>query len=259
MSFGGSFGHGRSHGCGCGPTRQRRSVRVVYGHSVPCFTIKVGEILDVTIDVSDEARFGTSEVGTAAPVPSFVSALDGSASTGNLSTSTVPPTRDSVDVLINAQDTNLMAGEVWRVDTDITLTDGRVVKRSFTVKVQTKAGSHCAPVSAAHCPETPAAPQPGVIISGSGQTVPITLSAGLFTLTPPNGATYATVQFHCPSVWTVTGATPSDVNSIGNQVTAGTLVVLQTRNEIDSFRFTGTNDGADPTQAFVEYYTAAPA
>ena len=74
----------------------------------------------------------------------------------------------------------------------------------------------------------------------------------------PFGATYATIQFHTHGVWTVTGATPSDVNSVGNQVSAGTTITLQNRNEIDSFRFTGSNDGVDFVQAFAEFYTGDP-
>lgn len=241
-----------SHGC-CG-TPARRSTRVVYGGSCPCFTVKVGEIIDVHIDVSDEAARGVTVV-TAAPVASFVSSLDGNASTGSLVTSIVPPDRATIDIMVNAQDTNLQAGEVWSVSSQVTLSDGRTFVRTFKIKVQADCNTGaCAPTASADN----ATPTTGVVISGSGATVPATLSAGVFYLTFPAGANFATVQFHTAGVYTLSGATPSDTNSIGVQVTAGTIITLQSGNEIASFRFTGTNDGADAVQAYAEYYTGNP-
>ena len=253
------YGHFNSSRSCCLPTRRRRSSRVVFGCSTPTFTVKIGEVVDVLIDMSDEA-FGVSDVVTAAPTISFVSAHDGSdASMGVVSATAQPPERNSVEIYVNTQDMNLAAGEVFKVTAEISMSDGRAFLRCFNIRLRSCANGavyqpHQVPES------TPAAePECGVIISGSGRTIPETASAGIFMLVPaPFGATYATIQFHTHGVWTVTGATPSDINSVGNQVAAGTTVTLQNRNEIDSFRFTGTNDGADFVHAFAEFYTSDP-
>ena len=66
------------------------------------------------------------------------------------------------------------------------------------------------------------------------------------------------MQFLTAGVYTFDGSVPDDVNGIGFQVTAGTVVELHTANEIAQFRFTGTNSGGDAVQVRAEYWTADP-
>lgn len=230
---------------------RRQSTRVVYGNSCPTFIVKVGEIVDVTIDISDETCRSVA-VLTATPTVYFVSSLDGSANLGTLSTSINPPGLHSIEVLVNAQDTNLRAGELWKYQVLVQLQDGRTFLRTFHVKI---AGS-CVHVG------TPVVHVPvvvgGQVISGSGQSIPMVLSPGLFTITAPPLAAYATMQAQTGLVYTFTGQTPSDVNGIGIQVPPGTIIELVNANEIASLRFTGTNNGVNPVQAYFQFYTGDP-
>ena len=246
-------------GCntGCAPIRRskRRNIRTVYGCAMPCFSMKIGEIKDVTIDVSDEASCD-SEVATAAPVPSFISALDGStASAGSLTVTGQPPENGhQVDIIVNAQDANLTAGEIWQVVVQIQMDDGRVIVRGFKLKLQASTGACFAPVT---CPTTTDTTTCGTVISGSAQTISPDCSPGIFTLTPPAGAGFAQFQFLTPGVYTVDGSTPSDTNGVGFQMAAGAVVDLSA-TEIAVFRVTGANDGADGFKGSAVYYTSDP-
>lgn len=244
--------------CGsCGPIRRRKKhLRTVFGCSNPCFDIKFGETLDFCIDVSDEASW-ESQVITAAPEAGEGSSIDGTVPVGVVSLSVQSLEQSQVIVFVNADDANLQAGDNFPISVSVQMDDGRRLSRCFRVRIRGCATSSCLTSKLASACDT--APTTGVVIAGSGATIPGTCAAGLFTLTAPLGATYARLQALTPLVWTTSGLTPDDNAGVGYQLLAGSFITLESANEIASFRATGTNSGADKVQFFIEYYTGPPA
>ena len=130
--------------------------------------------------------------------------------------------------------------------------------RSFKIKVSSTQETFFSANSTA-ATTTTTTTTPGTIISGGGQTIPTMATAGLYFLTPPAGAGFAQIQFLTAGAYTFDGSTPDDTNGIGFQATAGTIVELETANEIAQFRFNGTNSGTDAVQVRAEYWTSNPA
>lgn len=252
-----NYGYYRRGYCS-GFYHRRRSQRFVHGKGCPIFEMTQGEVLNVDLDCSDEVA-APDEVMGASMEFAWISSPNGSQAGDVIGVanrpSDTPYNHSLLEAVVNVQDANLEPGSIWQAKVAITVSDGRVLHRSFKVKVK---AAQYVPVVATTTTTTETTSTQGVLITGAAQTIPAQLTSGLYTLTPPFGAAWAVIQFHTFAVWTVDGSNPSDLTSIGFQNNPGGTAELTSVGQIANFRFTGGNDGQDAVQIYVTYFTGNP-